>query len=335
MDAPDARPLPPVGAPSHGAVEVGDPRLLARIDADAPLARLADGCAWAEGPVWLPGEGVLEFSDIPNDRALRWSPRAGLIVWREPNDFTNGNTLDHEGRVVHCEHGTRRVTRTEPDGRRLVLADRYRGGRLNSPNDVVVASDGSIWFTDPPYGILSDHEGHRADSEQAGCFVFRLDPDTGELTVVVDSMGHPNGLAFSPDERTLYVADTLAATVEPTADRHILAFDVVEGIRCERPRAFAMIDPGVADGLRVDIAGNVWTSAWDGIHVIDPDGTELGRIRVPEKTSNCVFGGTAGTTLFITASTSLYAIEVRVHGAGVAAAVARGERLARRAGAAG
>jgi len=319
-------PIPPVGGTLAPVVRAADARLASLIDPGAALARLADGCIWAEGPVWLPGEGALEFSDIPNDRSIRWTSGAGVRVQRQPNDYTNGNTLDREGRVIHCEHGNRRVARTERDGRRVGLVSHHAGGRLNSPNDVVVTRDGAIWFTDPPYGILTDREGHEAPSEQVGCFVYRLDPDTGVPAVVVDSMRHPNGLAFSPDERVLYVADTWAA-VTPGAERHILAYDVAGDGRVGGGRVFAHIEPGVADGLRVDIHGNVWTSAEDGIHIIASDGHELGRILVPEVTSNCVFGGVDGRRLFITASSSLYAIDVLVTGAGVAAAIARGEDI--------
>lgn len=326
MHHPASDPIPPVGGSLAPVVRVADARLAALIDPGAALTRLSEGGTWVEGPVWLPRDQALQYSDIPNDRALRWSAADGLRVVRQPDDFTNGNSLDREGRVVHCEHGTRRIARTELDGTRVGLVDRYAGGRLNSPNDVVVARDGAIWFTDPPYGILSDREGHSSPMEQDGCFVFRFDPASGELTVVVDTMHHPNGLAFSPDERILYVADTYAA-VHPGADRHILAFDVADDRTVSGRRVFAHIDPGVADGFRVDIHGNVWTSAHDGIHIIAPDGHELGRILVPEITSNCVFGGADGRRLFITASSSLYAIDVLVVGAGVAAAIARGESI--------
>lgn len=326
MQHPAIDPIPPVGGSVSPVVRVADARLATLIDPGAALVRLSEGCVWAEGPVWLPLEQALEFSDIPNDRALRWTASGGTHVARQPNDHTNGNTLDREGRVVHCEHGNRRVARTEHDGRRIGMVSHHAGGRLNSPNDVVVTQDGAIWFTDPPYGILSDHEGHQAESEQSGCFVYRLDAGSGEPIVVIDTMHHPNGLAFSPDERILYVADTYAA-LQPDADRHILAFDVGADRAVSGGRVFARIDPGVADGLRVDVHGNVWTSAHDGIHIIAPDGHELGRILVPEITSNCVFGGPDGRRLFITASSSLYAIDVLVTGAGVAAAVARGESI--------
>jgi gluconolactonase len=327
MEHPVPDNLPPVGGTIHPAVRVLDARLAALIDPGAPLVRLAEGCIWSEGPVWMPREQALQWSDIPNDRALRWSEAAGVHVVRQPNDFTNGNTLDREGRVIHCEHGNRRVARTEADGTRVGLVDRYGEGRLNSPNDVVVAKDGAIWFTDPPYGIIFPEEGHPSPMEQAGCYVYRFDPGTDELALVADGVRHPNGLAFSPDESILYVADTYWA-VDKTADRPIFAFDVVDGRRLVNQRVFAQIDPGPADGFRVDVHGNVWTSAHDGIHILGPDGHELGRILVPEITSNCVFGGPDGRRLFITASSSLYAIDVLVTGAGVAAAVARGEFIA-------
>jgi gluconolactonase len=324
MEHPATQPLPRVGGSIQPAVRVTDPHLATLIDLGAPLVRLADGCIWSEGPVWLPREQALQWSDIPNDRALRWSAVHGLQVVRQPNDFTNGNTLDREGRIIHCEHGNRAIARTELDGTRVTLVAHHAGGRLNSPNDVIVARDGSIWFTDPPYGIIIPEEGHPAPMEQAGCFVYRLDPATGEITVAADGVRHPNGLAFSPDESILYVADTYWA-IDKTADRPILAFDVVDGRHLVNQRVFAQMDPGPADGFRVDLHGNLWTSAHDGIHILGPDGRELGRILVPEVTSNCVFGGPDGHRLFITASSSLYAIDVLVTGAGVAAAVARGE----------
>ncbi|HYE00314.1 MAG TPA: SMP-30/gluconolactonase/LRE family protein, partial [Alphaproteobacteria bacterium] len=212
---------------------------------------------------------------------------------------------DREGRLVTCEHGTRRVTRTEADGTITVLADRHRGRRLNSPNDVVVKSDGTIWFTDPPYGILSDYEGYKADSEQEGNFVFRLDPASGELRVVADDFDKPNGLAFSPDESLLYIADS-GISHDPAGPHHIRRF-AVEGAALRDLGVFAVIDPGTADGLRVDRHGHVWTSAGDGVQVLAPDGTLLGRIRTPEIASNLCFG--AGR-LFITATSAVYAIAV-------------------------
>jgi gluconolactonase len=322
MSVPSDEDLPPVGASVDGVVVLAQDRARELLDPTAPLQRLTGGGIWAEGPVYLPRERTLLYSDVRADRGIRWSEPEGGVVWREPNDHTNGNTLDREGRVVHCEHGTRRIARTEPDGTRVGLVDRFAGRRLNSPNDVVVKSDGTIWFSDPPYGIIFEAEGMLAPQEQAGCYVFRLDPERGDLTVVTDALVHPNGLAFSPDERTLYVSDTSGA-VDPDGNHHILAFDVVDDVRLEDPRVLAVMEPGFADGLRVDELGNVWSSAADGIHVIAPDGHELARILVPEVTANCVFGGLDGRRLFITASSSLYAIDTRVVGAGVAARVAR------------
>ncbi len=312
--------LPATGSSLSGAVTILDERAHALIDPDGSLQRLTAGGIWAEGPVYLPQEDAVMYSDVRADRAIRWSEARGGAVWRQPNDHTNGNTLDREGRIIHCEHGHRRIARTESDGTRTGLVDKHAGKRLNSPNDVVVKSDGTIWFTDPPYGIILPEEGHPAPQEQAACFVFRFDPETDELTAVTDHLVHPNGLAFSPDESRLYVSDT-SRGVDPAGYHHIVAFDVVEQRRLEGPRVLKVIEPGLPDGLRVDEAGNVWTSAGDGIHVIDPEGQDLARIHVPEVTSNCVFGGRYGRRLFITASSSLYAIDTRIRGSGVAADV--------------
>ena len=272
----------------------------------AELRRLADDCIWAEGPVWMPESKTLIWSDIPNNRMLAWSEDGGASTFREPSGYTNGNTLDREGRLVSCQHSPGIVTRTEPDGAVITLADTYQGKKLNSPNDLVVKSDGSIWFTDPPYGILSDHEGHQRESEIGANYVYRLDPESGDLTVVADDFDRPNGIAFSPDEKTVYISDT----GEP---RHMRALDVNpvnEGGALANSREFAKPDPPASDGFRVDTNGNVWTSAGDGVHVFAPDGTLLGKIHTPEKAANCEFGGPDGHTLFITATTSLYAIDV-------------------------
>ncbi len=294
---------------------VRDGRFDSLVPPDAALRRLADGYIWAEGPVWLPGEDALLWSDIPNNRVLRWNAADGAVTEHfRPADFANGHTLDHDGTVLACEHGTRRVARYERDGTRTAIVDRFEGKRFNSPNDLVVASDGAIWFTDPPYGIVSNREGYKADSELNACFVFRLDRTTGELAIVSDALVDPNGLAFSPDERTLYVSDTSRARVE-LGFHHILAFDVVDGRRLANARRFKVIEPGISDGLRVDVEGNVWTSAGDGIHVLAPDGTELGRILTPEPAANCTFGGRDGRTLFITATSTLWSIDVGIRGA--------------------
>lgn len=293
---------------------VFDERFERLVPADARVEHLAGGAIWAEGPVYVPDEDAVVWSDVRSDQVHRWTASDGDGTLSSPGDFANGHTLDRDGRVLACEHGRRRIARYEADGTRTTVVDRYEGHRLNSPNDLVVASDGAVWFTDPPYGILDDSEGYRADSELGGCFVFRFDRGTGELTVVTDAMEHPNGLAFSPDESVLYVSDTSAARI-PGGNHHILAFDVVDGGRAlANPRTFVVMEPGFADGLRLDAEGNVWTSAGDGIHVLDAQGVELGRILLPEVASNCVFGGRDGRRLFVTATSSLWSIEVGIRG---------------------
>lgn len=294
---------------------VFDERFETLVPADARVEHLAGGAIWAEGPVYVPDEDAVVWSDVRSDRVHRWTASGGDAPLYSPGDFANGHTLDRDGRVLACEHGRRRIARYEADGTRTTVVDRYRGRRLNSPNDLIVASDGAVWFTDPPYGILDDTEGYQAESELGGCFVFRLDRETGELTLASDAMEHPNGLAFSPDESVLYVSDTSAARI-PGGNHHILAFDVVDGGRgLANPRTFVVMEPGFADGLRVDVAGNVWTSAGDGIHVLDAHGVELGRILLPEIASNCVFGGRDGQCLFVTATSSLWSIQVGIGGA--------------------
>lgn len=294
--------------------EIRDPRFCDLLVSSAGLDELYTGCRWAEGPVWFNDGGYLLFSDIPNERVLRWIEGAGISVYRAPSQFINGNTRDREGRLVSCEHGGRRVIRTEIDGTITSLADRYSGKRLNSPNDVVVKSDGSVWFSDPSYGILSDYEGYKADEEQTSRNVYRLDPTTGELTVVVDDFLQPNGLCFSPDEKLLYVADS-GASHKPDAPRHIRIFDVTDGKRLTNGRVFAHIDKGIPDGMRTDVEGNLWSSAADGVHCFNPDGTLLGKILVPQAVANLTFGGPRRNRLFITASTSLYAIYTATRGA--------------------
>lgn len=289
--------------------EVLDPRFGAFVMGHAPLKRIATGFDWAEGPVWFGDAGCLLFSDIPNNRILRWTEE-GVTPFRAPSNFANGHTRDRQGRLVSCEHGTRRVTRTEWDGSITVIADSYRGKRLNSPNDVIVARDGAIWFTDPHYGIMTDYEGHKADQELP-CAVYRVDPD-GSIEAAITGMACPNGLAFSPDEGVLYVADT--GRMFGSDPQHILSFDMVSG-RPGAERLFHHIAPGCADGLRVDTDGNLWSSAGDGVHCIAPDGTLLGRILVPEVVSNLCFGGRAKHRLFITATTSVYAVVLNRRGA--------------------
>ena len=261
------------------------------------LRRLGQGFGFLEGPIWCPAVGGLVFSDIPNDRLHLWTPEQGISVFREPSGNANGNTLDPQGRLLTCEHRNRRVSRREADGSMTALADRYQGRRLNSPNDITVQRDGTLWFSDPPYGIQP------ADQELPGCYVFRLDPD-GSLNVAADDFLKPNGLCFSPDESILYVSDT-------HNDRHhIRRFEVGPGKRLSGGEVFAVIAPGKSDGFRIDAAGRVFTSSGEGIWVLSPAGERLGKILVPEVPSNCAFGGPAMDTLFITARTSLYAIRL-------------------------
>ena len=290
-----------------------DPRFDRLVPDGTPITPHADGAIWAEGPVYIPDEDAVLWSDVRSNAVRRWSDADGDSIVFQPSDFANGHTLDHDGTVLACEHGRRRVSRYERDGTRSTVVDRFGAGRLNSPNDIVVASDGAIWFTDPPYGILDDSEGYKADSEQDGCFVYRVDRASGEVTVASRDLVHPNGLAFSPDESVMYVSDTSIA--RPGGENHhMLAFDVAQGRRLEHPRVFCVMEPGVSDGFRVDVDGNVWTSAGDGIHVLDADGVELGRIILPEEASNCQFGGPDGRRLFVTATSTLWSLPVGIRG---------------------
>jgi gluconolactonase len=294
--------------------EIHHRRYLELIIQICALEKLADGMLWAEGPVWFADHDYLVWSDIPNDRLMRWVPGLGATVHRAPSDYTNGNTRDRQGRLVSCQHGHRRVARLECDGTLRVLADAYQGKRLNSPNDVVVSSDGAIWFTDPPYGILSDYEGHRADPEYGGSYVFRVDPASGEVQAVATDFVKPNGLCFSPDESRLYVADS-GVSHDPDGPHHIRSFRVEGGKRLSGGEVFVEVSPGVPDGFRVDREGNVWTSARDGVHTYAPDGTLLGKIRTPAMVSNLCFGGPKRNRLFITATDAVWAIYVAATGA--------------------
>lgn len=294
-----------MGEPLKAEFQVLDERFR-RVDGDALVEELHTGCRWTEGPAYFPAGRYLVFSDIPNDRMLRWDETTGAVgVFRSPAGYANGHTVDRRGRLVSCEHGTRRVTRTEPDGSITVLADRFEGRKFNSPNDVVEHSDGSIWFTDPSYGIDSDYEGHRADSEIGACHVYRIDP-SGEVRVVADDFERPNGLAFSADEGQLYIVDTRR--------KHIRRFDLAEGGKLSGGNEFATCDAGSFDGLRLDDRGRVWVSAHDGLHCFDPDGTLIGKLKLPQIVSNLTFGGPKRNHLFITATTSVYAIRVNFNG---------------------
>jgi gluconolactonase len=273
---------------------------------------LYTGTLWGEGPVWFADTQTLLWSDIPNDRMLRWVEGGSVTTFRQPSNNANGNTRDRQGRLVTCESGSRRITRTELDGSLTILAEQFEGKRLNSPNDIVVHSDDSIWFTDPPYGILSDYTGTKAESEIGRNCVFRIDPSSGELTVATDEAVKPNGLAFSPDESILYVADT-GISHQQDGPHHILAFDV-DGTKLRNRRVFAVIEPGVSDGFRVDVDGNLWTSAGDGVHCITPEGALIGKIHTPEVIANVTFGGRRRSRLFMTGASSLFAVYVGTRG---------------------
>ena len=300
---------------ADGEFQFFDERFTRCISQRSRVERLYEGCIWAEGPAYFAVGGYLVWSDIPNDRMLRWDETNGAVdVFRQPSGYTNGNTLDGAGRLVTCEHGARRVTRTEYDGSITVLVDRFDGKRLNSPNDVVVASDGAIWFTDPTYGIDSNEEGYEAESEIGGSNVYRFDPASEECRLVADDLVQPNGLAFSLDERMLYVSDT-GATHVPDGPRHIRAFDVSPGATLSGGEVLATCTAGLFDGLRLDDSGRLWTSAGDGVHCYEPDGTLIGKVLVPETVSNVAFGGPGRNRLFITATTSLYSVLLPVKGA--------------------
>jgi gluconolactonase len=294
--------------------DIIDPRFRAYVLPNAPLEKLADGFRWLEGPVWFADHDCLLFSDLPNDRIMRWTESGGVSLFRQPAGFPNGHTRDRQGRLIGCSHRDRCITRTELDGCVHVLAHHYQGKRLNAPNDVVVKSDGTIWFTDPPFGIQTDYEGGKQTPElPAG--VYRLDPASGALSLISDAFAGPNGLCFSPDESCLYVAESgLQFEAEPI--QHISVMDVsICATSCSPPRLFHKIVPGFADGLRCDQDGNLWSSAADGVHCIAPDGILLGKIRTPFAVSNLAFGGRYRSRLFICASHTLYAIYTNQRGA--------------------
>jgi len=313
-------PLPPDRWPDapgrypDPAVRALDPRFDRCRVHNAAVERLATGYRWVEGPVWFGDHRCLVWSDIPGNRMLRWDEATGVVTpFRSPADFANGHTRDRQGRLVSCEHLTRRVTRTEHDGSITVLIDRFDGKPLNAPNDVVVASDGSVWFTDPGYGILSDYEGRRAALELPTA-VYRLDPERGDAEPVVQDLERPNGLCFAPGESRLYVVDS------GSTPGSIHVYDVVEG-RVGAGRRFADMSPGSSDGIRCDSEGNLWASAggggdgYDGVHVFAPDGTLIGQVLLPEACANLCFGGAAGNRLFMAASRSIYALYVNATGA--------------------
>jgi gluconolactonase len=291
-------------------VEVLDPRFLKYRITSAAVERLATGMRFGEGPVWFGDGRFLLWSDIPNNRIMRWDEESGATsVFRKPSGYTNGNTRDRQGRLISCEHGNRRVTRTEYNGALTVLIDRFDGKRLNSPNDVVVKSDDSIWFTDPPFGISNNYEGSKAEPELP-TNVYRFDPATGRAEVVADDIVNPNGICFSPDERRLYIVES------GSKPRRIRVYDVEDGRRLVHGRVFVDAgENGAPDGFRCDTDGNLW-AGWgtgpglNGVMVFAPDGTAIGRIALPERCANVCFGGAAYNRLFMAAGQSLYALYV-------------------------
>lgn len=298
------------------AIQALDPRFEKYWIKLSAVERIATGFRWAEGPVWFGDGRFLLWSDIPSNRIMKWEEETGAVsAFRKPSNWANGNTRDRQGRLITCEHG-RRLTRTEHDGSITVLMDRFQGKRLNSPNDVVVKSDGSIWFTDPAFGILGHYEGEPGTQELA-MGVYRLDPATGQATLLTDEIAAPNGLCFAPDEKTLYIVESRAMP-----NRLISAWDVVdEGRRIANRRVLIDAGLGTPDGLRCDVDGNLWCG-WgmgdpelDGVRVFAPDGTPIGHIQLPERCANLCFGGLKRNRLFMAASTSVYALYVQVQGA--------------------
>ncbi|MDP3069319.1 MAG: SMP-30/gluconolactonase/LRE family protein [Opitutaceae bacterium] len=279
------------------------------VPADAKVTKLAGDLGFIEGPVWIKAGGYLVFSDIPNDELKRWSPKDGLASFRKPSQNANGNTLDLAGQLLTCEHSGRRVAIVQQDGKLLTLVNSFEGKKLNSPNDVVVRSDGTVWFTDPEYGLKTDPATkQRVGKEQPGNYVYRHDPKTGKTTAVVKDFVQPNGLAFSPDEKKLYVADS-------GTPKHIRVFNVAADGTVSGGAVFSTIDKGGPDGIRVDRDGRVWSSAGDGVQIFAADGRRIGKILTPESPANLCFGGSDGKTLFITARKSLYSVPVLVTGA--------------------
>jgi len=279
------------------------------------VERLWTGARWVEGPVWFPAGRFILFSDIPNNRMLRWDETNGSVSeFRNPSNFSNGNTRDLQGRLITCQHFSRSVTRTEHSGKITTIANQFDGKRLNSPNDVIVKSDGSIWFTDPDYGIMSDYEGHKSPSEQSSCNVFRIDQKTGDIHLITDRLVKPNGLCFNNSEDKLFVSDTGGSHVAD-GPRHIYSFDLKgEKLTSENPEIFAECSNGLFDGFRIDNEDRIWTSAADGVHCYNSVGALIGKIKIPEIVSNVCFGGERLNRLFITGTTSLYSAYLAVNG---------------------
>jgi gluconolactonase len=298
------------------SIKVLDPRFQPLVVSIAAVERIATGCRFNEGPVWFGDGRCLLWSDIPNDRIMKWEEETGAIsVFRRPSHYANGNTRDRQGRLVTCEMDTQRLTRTEYDGTITVLAESFEGKKLTGPNDVVVKSDGSIWFSDNGAGIRGNYLGHKAPIELP-FRVYRLDPATGALTIAVGDMKRPNGLAFSPDEKLLYVVDTPGP-----GQRTIQVYNVVDdGTKTANGRLFCAAEPGGSDGFRVDVQGNLWCGwsggeAEDGVAIYAPDGKMIGRILLPERCANLCFGGIKRNRLFMAASQSVYSLYVETQGA--------------------
>ncbi len=288
--------------------EIYDERFHTLVGSKFQLEELFSDAVWAEGPVWLPQQQAVVFSDVKGNTMYRWTEQNGTQILRSPSNFSNGNTVDAEGNLITCEHGRRAISKTDKQGNVRVLVDKLEGKRFNSPNDVVVKSDGTIWFTDPPYGILSDAEGKKSPSEIIGCYIYCYDPKTDEINIATFNVMRPNGLAFSPDEKQLFVADMSVVEFEKEGLHHLVVFDV-EGKRLKNRRDVAEINPGIPDGLRIDKQGVIYCSCESGIIVLLSDGTYLGRFIVDKATSNCTFGDNQ-KTLFITASNSLYRLTI-------------------------
>lgn len=295
------------------AIEIYDERMRELIPADATVVKIAQGEVHSEGPVYFKEDDSVVWSDVNGNCVFRWSASDGVSIIRKPSHYQNGNYRDTEGRLVACSHGDRAIVRREHNGEWQILVGRYQGNRLNSPNDLVVKSDGTIWFTDPPFGLTQPNQGYGGDEEQPGSFVYRFDPETREIDAVITEMERPNGIAFSPDESLLYVSDT-SAFEHPQEHHYIRVYDVVDNRRVANSRIFATVSPGQPDGFRVDECGNIFTSSSDSVQVYAPDGTRLGKILVPETCANLTFGGKEGNRLFIAAGKSLYAIELNTRG---------------------
>jgi gluconolactonase len=312
MTAPSLQ--PPARHQPSACTESHDPRFDQLVLFNAELELLAEGFRWLEGPVWFGDHQCLLFNDIPSNRTLRWSEQHGVTPFLEPSEFANGQTRDLQGRLIQCHHRSRCLTRLEHDGTTTSLVSQARGRRLNAPNDVVVKRDGSIWFSDPLYGLINDYEGGRQSSEQPPA-LYRLDPASGQAEAVASDFDGPNGLAFSPDEQLLYVAESGApGAAQPR--QFIRRFRVsADGRSLSGGELFHAITPGWADGFRVDEQGNLWCGAADGVHVIAPDGTLLGKVLVPKRVSNVCFGDRYGSRLFLCASTALYALFTGTRGA--------------------